>query len=248
MDMAAIERALQGAGLQVPEVVRVALLDEADVRARSVPPWVVGEAFGAESIVIYPQRIGAYPYDSLESVVTHEIAHLALSARAGGLPLPRWFHEGVATSVESRWELGTELRLLLAAHQDPAIEDVAWLFTSDSQPATTTAYLLSTVLIDDVRRRHGAAVPGEIAARVADGSSFDEAFMAVTGETPDRSAALAWRMYRRFRWLPVLTSPSAVWGVILALSGVAFVARMRARRAKRAQWDEEERSSDNLSG
>ena len=51
------------------------------------------------TIVVFPARAGAYPYDSLESVVWHEVVHLALSAPAGNQS-PRWFHEGVAMSVD----------------------------------------------------------------------------------------------------------------------------------------------------
>jgi hypothetical protein len=94
----------------------------------------VGRAFGAEQIEIFPDRVSSYPHDSLESVVRHEIAHLALAARAGGRPLPRWFHEGVAVSVDRSWNVGTHLRLLLAALHRPAIADVARLFASTARP------------------------------------------------------------------------------------------------------------------
>jgi len=96
----------------LPERIAVVLLPEDDPRARAIPVWVVGLAAGAQDVVILPQRVLAYPYDSIESVFRHEVAHLALSARAGGRPLPRWFHEGVAMSVDAGWSLSGQLRLL----------------------------------------------------------------------------------------------------------------------------------------
>jgi hypothetical protein len=231
------------AGLSLPERVHVTIIPSDDRRARAMPEWVAGLASGSDQIVIFPDRIGAYPYDSLESLVLHEIVHLALNVRAGGRPLPRWFHEGVAVSVESGWGIGSQARLLLAAARDPGMDDVDRLFASDRAPETSTAYLLSAALVEDIRRRHGLAVPGAIAARVAQGDPFDRAFFLVTNETVDEAAANAWRVYRGLRWLPVLTGTSAVWGAILTLAVVAFFVRVRRRRAKR--WEEEETKEED---
>jgi hypothetical protein len=236
----AIERALAQAGLAWPSTIRIVLVDRDDPVSQHTPPWVVGSASFPDEIVIFPDRIGTYPYGSLEAVLTHEIAHLALSARAEGRPLPRWFHEGVAVSVESGWGLGSQVRLLFAAQRDPQIDDISRLFASESLPATSTAYLLSAALIEDVRRRHGPGAPGDIAGRVAAGDTFEQAFVNATGETPAHAAATAWRVYRGLRWLPLVTSPSSVWGAILILASAAFVARWRRRRQRHREWAAEE--------
>ncbi len=101
LDVAALTKALADAGLELPPEIRVTLVPNADPDARAVPDWIVGFAVGNRDIVIFPERVLTYPYDSIESVVRHEVAHLALNARAGGGELPRWFHEGVATSVDA---------------------------------------------------------------------------------------------------------------------------------------------------
>jgi hypothetical protein len=235
-----IASSLSRAGLDLPANIQVTLVPERE--AQEVPRWVIARAYGVDRIVILPARISSYPYDSLDSVVLHEIVHLALNVKAGGRPLPRWFHEGVAVSVESGWGIGSQARLLLAAARDPHIDEVTMLFASDAAPETTTAYLLSAALVDDVRRRHGLAVPGAIASRVARGESFDAAFYAETGESVNEAAAHAWRMYRGIRWVPVLTNSTGAWGLILALAFVAFVVR-RVRR-KRKRWEEEDDEND----
>ena len=229
---------LSRAGLDLPPRVHVTLIGADDPRARSVPAWVAARASGAETVVIYPTHTRSYPHDSLESVVLHEIVHLALDVRSGGRRLPRWFHEGVAVSVESGWGIGSQARLLLAAARDPHMDDVAKLFASESAPETTTAYLLSAALVEDVRRRHGLAVPGAIAGRVAAGASFESAFFGETGESVEEAAAHAWRVYRGLRWLPVVTSAAGFWGWILLLAFVAFFVRRRRRRLK--QWELED--------
>jgi hypothetical protein len=238
VDVADLAGALVRAGLELPSSVHVTLIPEDDPRARETPRWVVGRAFGSHDVVIFPSRADRYPYDSLESVLRHEVVHLALDARAEGQPLPRWFHEGVATSVEAGWDVTDQLRLLVAALRDPEISDVSELFQSDAQSDTILAYLLATVLVEDLRQRYGGASPGRMAAHVARGIPFARAFEIETGETPDTAAAHAWRTYLRWtNWVPAVTSGSAVWTAILALACIVFVVRRRARRKKMWEGD-----------
>jgi hypothetical protein len=240
LDTQPIAEALQRAGLELPPRVHVTLVTEAGPGASNIPDWFVGLASGVSDIVIFPERVLSYPYDSLESVMRHELVHLALNARAGGHPLPRWFHEGVAVSIESGWRIGDRLRLTVAASSGPPLDDVTRLFASDARPDTTEAYLLAAALMDDLRRAHGAALPGRVAARVAAGVPFASAFELETGETPARAADRAWRGYRRWTtWLPLATSGSALWGLILTLAFVAFFVRLSKRARRRRQWDDE---------
>jgi hypothetical protein len=241
VDSQLIAQALARAGLELPLAVHVTLIPEEDPLARRMPDWIVARAFGSRDVVIVPQRVAAYPYDSLESVVRHEVVHLALFARADGRPLPRWFHEGVAVSVEAGWGFTDNLKLLLAAGSGPAVADVARLFQSDARPETERAYRLAAALVDDLRRRHGAALPGAIASHVARGTPFVRAFELETGETPDEAAAHAWATYRRWTtWLPFVTSGSALWTAIMALAFVAFFARLVQRARRRREWNDED--------
>lgn len=240
----ALEAALASAGLRPPGTVEVMLVPEDDPVARGAPGWIVARAFGGRYVIIFPARVTRYPYDSLESVMQHEAVHLALFAEAGGKPLPRWFHEGVATSVEAGWGVTDQARLLLAALGGPTIADVHGLFRSDAQPDTMLAYLLSAALASDLRERHGPDVPGRIARRVAAGAAFDRAFVSETGETPDAAASRAWGAYRRWtNWVPAVANASIVWSFILVLALLAFIARRRRRARLRRQWDEEESRS-----
>ena len=238
--------ALRRAGLAPPRDARITLIPDDDARARATPHWIAAQASGSRDIVIFPARIGSYPHDSLESVVRHEIVHLALFIAAAGRPLPRWFHEGVAVSVEEGWGFGGQLRLMVAAARDPSLTDLSRLFASDSQPENASAYLLAAALVSDIRARHGAAAPGAIASRVARGAPFREAFVAETGESPEAAASHAWRAYRRWvSWIPVLTGGTGMWLGILLLAGIAFIASLRRRARQRRRWDEED---DHVAG
>jgi hypothetical protein len=236
-----LDEALARAGLTLPPRIRIVLVEEAHRLAQDVPPWIVGLASGTSDIVIFPTRVVRYPYDSLESVVRHEIVHLALTHAADGRPLPRWFHEGLAVSVDAGFGIRSRLRLFVAMLDRPGIDDVDRLFAAGAQPEAIDAYLLSAALVDDLRMRHGPGVPGAIARRVAEGTAFDVAFRLETSTTPDQAAARAWATYRRWViWVPVVTGASAMWFVIMALAIMAFIARQRQRRRRRRQWDEED--------
>jgi hypothetical protein len=241
IDWQQLAAALAQAGLNLPPQVHVTLIPEDDSRARATPGWIVGRAFDSSDVVIFPARVGSYPYGSLESVVWHEVVHLALSAQAGDRPLPRWFHEGVAMSVEKGWGVTSQVRLLLATGGHPGLADLGRLFDSEAQLEAASAYLLAAALVSDMRRRHGAAAPGAIVDRVARGTLFAHAFELQTGEPPDEAAARAWQRYRRWTsWIPVVTSGSALWIGILALAFIAFMSTLRKRARRRRQWHEEE--------
>ena len=241
VDRQPLADALARAGLTVPPQLHVTFIAEDDLRARATPEWIVGVASGRRDIVIFPERIGSYPYDSLESVVWHEVVHLALSAQAGDRPLPRWFHEGVAMSLERGWGVTSQVQLLLGAGGTSDLADLERLFRSETQPETATAYLLAAALVSDLRLRHGAEVPRAIADRVARGAGFAEAFTLETGDTPDEAAARAWQVYRRWTsWIPAVTSTLSLWIGILVLAVVAFLATLRKRWKRRRQWDREE--------
>ena len=107
-------------------------------------------------------------------------------------------------------------------------------------PARVGSYPYAA-LVSDVQRRHGAAVPGAIADRVANGASFPRAFRIETGDTPADAAVRAWMPYQRWtNWIPVVTSGFAVWMAILALACLAVIATLRKRVQRRRQWADEE--------
>jgi len=238
IDRTALAVALARAGLQPPPRIFVTLVAEADVRATMAPRRVAGLAVGADRITIFPGRVGPYPYGSLEAVVWHEIAHAALTAQADGGHLPRWFHEGVATSVEQDWGWVAGMRLLLSSEREARLPVVEQMFESAAADNLTRAYLLSAALVSSVRERAGPAVPGAIADDVARGLPFPMAFARHTGQTPAQAAALAWQPYLDWiAWIPVVTSGGALWTAIMLLAFLAFAIVIRRRVQRREAWD-----------
>ena len=93
---------LEEAGPPIP----VVLVPEDAPLARDTPQWIAGFATGGRAVVLFPARTPSYPYDSIDQLLQHEIAHILIARAAGGRFVPRWFHEGVAHAAERAWTLG----------------------------------------------------------------------------------------------------------------------------------------------
>ncbi len=231
--------ALQG----VTAPIRVRLAPEAVARRDGVPDWVVGYAASAHDlIVLFPTRTPSYPDDSLESVLRHEIAHVLIGRAARGRPLPRWFSEGLAITVERPWGLTDRTRLIWTRVIDGRMS----LATLDrrfgqGRVAAERAYAISGALVRRLIQEHGAEVPGQILSLVAVDRSFDAALRLTIGRSI-RSLELEFMMSQSVveRWLPVVTSGYTLWSAVTLLALVAIWTHRRKRQARRRQWEEED--------
>ena len=83
LDSGRLQAVMRLVGLRDPgNRIRVVLVPEESRIARDTAPWVAAFADPSHDlIVLFPDRIGSYPHDSLEVVLHHEVAHI-LTARA----------------------------------------------------------------------------------------------------------------------------------------------------------------------
>ena len=223
--------------------IRVVLVPEESRIARDTAPWVGGFADAPHDlIVLFPDRIGSYPHDSLEVVLHHEVAHILAARAAGGGRLPRWFSEGLASVAERSWGIGNRSRFLWATAMagQPTVTALEGLFYGDGQDAAR-AYIIAHAIVRDVIRRHGAAVVPRILSGVAVGATFDNAFIDATGTTVRGATSLFWRSSGGWEeWITFLASPFTLWTLITSLA-LAAIWRHRLRRAaRRRRWEAEE--------
>jgi hypothetical protein len=230
-------------GLNDPgPAIRVVLASETSEWARQVPPSTAGFAGGEDSLVVlFPFRSPTYPHDSLEDVLHHEVAHVLITRAAGGKPLPRWFHEGLAMAAERTWGLEDQARLLeeLTFVAPADLANVNALFTQD-EGARIRAYTLAGAFVRDLIRQHGSTAPATMLTRVAAGASFDDAFAEVIGHSVADEEAAFWNRHRFWtRWGPFLTSSTALWMIVTLLALYAIFRRRQQRAALRKKWAEE---------
>src|SRR4029077_16412878 len=80
----------------------------AEVLARSghePPDWAGGLALPSLNLVVVRSALpGDEEFDRVDSILTHELVHIALarSVQTSGHPIPRWFEEGIAQWMGGR--------------------------------------------------------------------------------------------------------------------------------------------------
>ena len=228
--------------------IQVVLAPETSEVARKMDPWVAGFASNGdrpgdrnEMVVLFPARTPSYPNGSLEDVLRHEVAHVLIGRASAGRPIPRWFNEGLAMSVERGWRLQDEGQLLyqLAVGTQPSLEGLDGMFAG-GQTDVTRAYALSGALVHDLLQRHGAAAGAGILSRMNGGASFEHAFTEEVGMTPADAEEEFWiRQHTLGAWLPTLTSTTTLWFMVTALALLAITRRIMKNRAIEKKWAEE---------
>lgn len=235
--------------------IKVLLAPEDSPLARRTPRWITGFAVPEEdTVVLLPERVLSYPHDSLAALLYHEVTHvlLARAASSGAVAndgattsgeLPRWFQEGVALLAGRDLAFADRERLLLGGITGVPMSMHALQRAFDGEGySIDTAYALAGALAEELVREHGRGAVPRIAAEVARGRSFAQAFAAATGEPLQSFEADFWRGFRwRYRWVPFLTSGATLWLAVTALALVAMARRRRRDAAIRRRWDDEER-------
>ena len=231
-------------GLEAPgPPIRVVLATTDGDWARQVAPWVAGFALGDQDLVVlFPARSPGYPHDTLEDVLRHEVAHVLISRAAGGHDVPRWFHEGLAMSVERPWGLRDRSRLAseLLLGRPLTLQGINGLFLGD-EGSQSRAYSLGAAVVRDLISEYGASAPARVLRGVKGGQSFDLALAGVT----QRSIAVFendfWdRQQTWTTWIPLVASSSFLWLGVLGLAALAARRRRQRAAAIRQQWAAEE--------
>jgi hypothetical protein len=226
--------------------VRIVLETESSNLARNVPPWISGFAVEREdTVVIFPARAPSYPDDTLEDVLRHEVAHVLIGHAAAGNPVPRWFDEGLAMEAERerRFRDQTQLLYQLVTGTRADLIELDRLFTGGQQDQER-AYAIAGSLVHELRQQYGSTIGAQILSRVRTGSSFDAAFSAETGVTPQLFETHFWEGQRIWTaWVPILTSSAVLWPGITLLALLAIYMRHRRNREIEKRWEEEDGES-----
>ena len=227
--------------------IRILLMPEQSATARNTPEWVAGFADSARDLVVlFPTRIGSYPYRTLESVVYHEVAHILINRAANGRRVPRWFNEGLASAAERSWDIEDRSRFTweLVAGRAVTATQLETLFGQD-RGDVARAYVLSEALVRDILQRHGPLTAARLLSRMAGDISFEAALYATTGLTISEHVRLFWNRHAIWkRWIALAGHPFTLWGFATFLALVAIWRHRRRRFERRQQWEMEERAED----
>jgi hypothetical protein len=231
-------------GLERPgPPIRVILAPEGTGAATVVPPWVSGYAVGEQGvIVLLPGRVPGYPDSSLSDLLAHEVAHVLIARAAGGRPLPRWFHEGMAMIAGLSWGFDDRSRLTLALLVDRPVSLAALDDRfAGGQAEVNRAYAIAGSFVHDLFDQYGQGVAARILQGVSRGLSFADAFRAATGSSLAMAETSFWdRQTFWYRWVPLLTSSVTLWMLVTLLALWAMKHRRERDAALRRVWAEED--------
>ena len=227
--------------------IRVVLVTENSVTAQETPAWVAGFAEpSGDVLVLFPARIGSYPYGSIERVLFHEVAHLLTSRVANGARIPRWFNEGLASAAERTWGIEDRSRfaweVIVGGHVTAT--QLEGMFGEGSRDVAR-AYVLSEALVRDILERHGPFTAARLFRQMQAGAPFDLALYSATGLTVTEHVAVFWKRSAVWeRWIAFLGHPLTLWGFVTLLALLAIWRHRRRRVERRLRWELQERTED----
>ena len=228
--------------------IRVLIVPEDAALARDTPTRVAAFADASlDLVVLFPARIGSYPYSSLETVLFHEVAHVLTARAGGGGRIPRWFNEGLASAAERTWGLGARSRFtweVIAGGRLSATALEGLFYGSDRDVAR--AYVLSDAVVRDLLEHYGPDAPARILARMAGGAPFEVALYAVTGYPVDGVMLSFWSRHDTWKsWISAAGHPFTQWVLITLLALAAIWSHRRRRQRRRLQWELEEQAEQD---
>ncbi len=228
---------------QLGKPIRVIIAPEESDWARQAPSWVSGYAISEQDlIVLFPERVMGYPYDSFESLFEHELAHILIGRAAGGQSVPRWFDEGLAMVAAHSWDFDDRARLIWAmlTAEHISLTELATLFRQDPDSARH-AYVLSHAFIRYCLRQYGDAWPKHLLATLSQGYSFEVAFVRTTSHSLEQVTTQFWDQQSLWtRWIPVVTSSGVLWVGIILLALYVFKKQRQRTEAVKRQWKEDD--------
>lgn len=207
----------------------------------SLPEWGGGGAIGMNTIVVNIDKNPFLNHNTFRTTV-HELTHIVINRIAGDLPIPRWFHEGVAMNLSgdaTQEENYTISKALFMGSLMPfsSIDSV----NAFGMFRAELAYCQSRQAVNYLIKTYGQEVLGEILdASVITGSFWigvQNVLELSEMEIEHYSREYIFNTHGKFLWL---VDKYIIWVCILFLFFLAYamsVIRVRKKKALLAMED-----------
>jgi len=175
-------------GLSSSPPIEIDVVDDIGAYSRrfgnDLPTWGVAFALMGQGRMVVDVARATRAWNSLESVIPHELSHLLVAARTAGVPLPLWFVEGLAQWQAGEWSMIDSWQLMNAVWSNQAPK--LWRLQNQypvGEEAARSAYRISYAAFTRLFEGRTDDVPAFLdeAVRRAD---FKEAFVEFFGEYP----------------------------------------------------------------
>jgi hypothetical protein len=205
-------------------------------KATGMPTWVSGVAHSSTGEIAISMHDPDGSRSDLDTLLRHELVHVALHRATGGAEVPRWFHEGVAESLANEVDFmrAEALAGAVFGRGVPPLDHMEAEFHGDAQQASV-AYAAARDFATWLRY-HDAneAQFRQLLSQLRNGRGFEQSFEDAYG-VPLDDLDKQWRagLFGRFVWFPLLGSGSLPF--LLLGPAVAF-AWFRRRKRLAADW------------
>ncbi|GEM_PF-5941735 len=213
-------------------------------RATSMPQWVAGVASPRRGEIVIARHSPDGSRTELDSLLRHELVHIALHRAIRGQNAPRWFHEGIADSIGAEVDLGRFETLAGTVYGAgvPTLERLEKNFRGDDREAMV-AYAAARDFATFLRFKDEGIAFRDLLEAMQGGMDFEQAIADAYGR-PLGELDRQWRegLTSRFVWYPIVGSgalPMALGGPLLV---VAWIRRRREYHRGLARLAAEERS------
>ncbi|MFA4948427.1 MAG: hypothetical protein WC674_07970 [Candidatus Krumholzibacteriia bacterium] len=207
----------------------------------AIPEWGIAFADVENQVLgINVDLVVRNPRD-FSTVVCHELSHLLLAQRVGGVPIPTWFMEGLALMQAGEWDFSDEWRFMtMAGGRDlPYLEELRGPFPRSADRAALSygmSYFAVRKLLGD---RPGSLIT--LTAFIRDAGDFESGFESAFGRTAyDFAGKLYVEIDRRYKTAGTILNATPYWtAAALIFVAVYLVKRARSRR-KVERWEVDE--------
>jgi hypothetical protein len=213
-----------------------------------LPEWGGGGAVG-EDLIVIPLDRSPLPDMDLPQVTIHELTHIALERAYGRLPVPRWFHEGLAMTLSGELSFNEQVAVSRAVFTGKlmpldSVAEVNRFDAGEAELAYGESHLAVAWMID----RYGLDGIPELLQTLRSAGTFSAALLQVYGFT-DEEMDLLVRNYMagRYRGVFFFSDTWLFWLVGALLLVVAFIAVKIRNDKRRKLMEESERIEDERS-
>jgi len=207
-----------------------------------LPPWGIAFAFGNNQIMLVDVKRATNAWNSLEKVIPHELSHLLLAQRTGGVRVPLWFIEGLARWQAREWSVLDSWRLMESVwtHEVVAIDRIVSAMPRQENRARG-AYRVSYAAFQERFGGHMERLPGFLDEVVRQGD-FGKAFESYWKESEAQYyARFTEHLESKYGSRLMLFQVGPLFTLISVLFLAAFAARWLRNRRKLKRMEASER-------
>ncbi len=216
------------------------------LRNIKLPENVTGCAISNDNTIylIYPfKNISTYPYNSLNSLIYHELFHIIIADYLNGAKIPLWLNEGTAMYLSGDFMGDSLIKLAYASITDNLIP-LGSLNTRFPSKRMSLAYIQSLNAVTYLVDNHGETSLQLLFDRVRSTGQFEKAFY-ITYNKTDLQFYQEWKNYVRkeFNLYTILFQKNIIWAFLAFILIIFFFIKKMLARKKIKKWQEDEESS-----